>query len=467
MAPLPLNQRAALDDGTASTPDPNQSSARSQLRYRRVRWSVLANVLARGMAMLLMVCTVRLTLPYLGAERFGAWMLLASFVAMLSFMDLGIGNALTNRVAAAAATDDAAALRRATSAGLLVLLAASSVIGTLLAVISHWLPWSTILRSSSSALEQETRDAALVFALTFAISMYCGGVQKVFLGIQRSFEAHLAMAAATAMALAMLWLASQQQAGITVLLATVSSAQLICAAVLTVLLVRRGMLGLDPDVRSSIAGEMPHLLRMGALFFLLQIGTMVGWGADSLIISTTLGASQVATYSVAQRLFQFASVPVGMISQPLWGAYADAHARRDHEFIRTTLRRSLLVTVPLSLLLVSVLVLIAEPVVAAWTKHTVTVPLGLLLVWAAWTVLESTAASAAMYLNGCNVVRPQVAAVLTFCAMSIPLKFLLADAYGLIGVVACTIVAYLIAVPVLYAMFFRSEVTAPLRQGSA
>ncbi|MDP3759115.1 MAG: hypothetical protein Q8R01_01205 [Ramlibacter sp.] len=49
-----------------------------------------ANVLSLGVALVVMVLTVGLTIPYLGAERFGVWMTIASFVGM--FSDLISGN---------------------------------------------------------------------------------------------------------------------------------------------------------------------------------------------------------------------------------------------------------------------------------------------------------------------------------------------------------------------------------------
>jgi len=44
-------------------------------------------------------------------------MTIASFVGMLTFLDLGVGNALTNKVAEAAAQDNAESLRRTISGG--------------------------------------------------------------------------------------------------------------------------------------------------------------------------------------------------------------------------------------------------------------------------------------------------------------------------------------------------------------
>jgi len=98
--------------------DVTTEQGRSDERYRLAILSMGANVLSRGVAVVVMVLSVSLTLPYLGAERFGIWMTIASFAGMLSFLDLGVGNALANKVAHAAIHADQHSLRSLISGGL-------------------------------------------------------------------------------------------------------------------------------------------------------------------------------------------------------------------------------------------------------------------------------------------------------------------------------------------------------------
>ena len=84
--------------GEMSTPD-----GRARVRVRMAFWATLTSVAYRGLAMLLLVLGVRLTTAYLGTTRFGVWATFASMTAMLSLLDLGVGNALVNRIAHAVA----------------------------------------------------------------------------------------------------------------------------------------------------------------------------------------------------------------------------------------------------------------------------------------------------------------------------------------------------------------------------
>ena len=51
--------------------DRSTEDGRTAERYRLAAWATLANVGSRGAAMAVMVLSVSLTIPYLGAPRFG------------------------------------------------------------------------------------------------------------------------------------------------------------------------------------------------------------------------------------------------------------------------------------------------------------------------------------------------------------------------------------------------------------
>lgn len=71
-------------------------------RYLKVLIFAVTNILSRGLGLVLIIISISLTLQYLGIAWIGIWMTISSLVVVLSFLDLGIGNILKNRVALAA-----------------------------------------------------------------------------------------------------------------------------------------------------------------------------------------------------------------------------------------------------------------------------------------------------------------------------------------------------------------------------
>lgn len=436
--------------------DIRTEGGRAAERYRLALWTVLADVISKSASLLLMVLSVSLAVPYLGAERFGVWMTISSFAGMLVFLDLGIGNALANRVAQVAATGDAAALGRTITGGLGLLCLVSMAVAALLAGLAAVAPWHLLIKVRDVSLLGEIRDAGILFAGLFGTSLFVGGLQKVYAGLQRSFEAHLVAACASGVALILLLLATHAHAGVPVLLLITLGCPQVGAVALLWGLRRRRLLGLR-HLAASIAGERRALLHVGALFFVLQIGGIVQTGADGLIVSSVLGSAQFAVYAVTQRLFQLVSIPLGVVNAPLWAAYADAHARGDRAFIVQTLRRSLTFTVSVALSAGMLLTAAGPLLIQAWTSNHITVAMPLVVAFFIWTTCEVVGNAIAMFLNGCGVVREQVWTVAVLVVLALPGKYLFVKNFGLEGLLLFYSATFAVVVSLSYGVVFRKR----------
>jgi O-antigen/teichoic acid export membrane protein len=229
-----------------------------------------------------------------------------------------------------------------------------------------------------------------------------------------------------------------------------------------VLLRFRGLLDLR-ILWPSMRQQGTAVLSSGSLYFFLQIGTMIGWGGDALLVASMAGASDVAAYAVAQRLFQFASQPVAVMNAALWPAYADAHANADRGFLRSTFRRSLTLSLTMGVALSSVLLIASPWIIPYWTKKSIHVSEMLLGAFAAWTCVEAGGNALGIYLNGVGISRAQVIVFGSFCMVAIPAKLWGVAHGGPAGLMVATTLSYLTTVVLLYSTIFRRAITAPMR----
>ena len=273
--------------------------------------------------------------------------------------------------------------------------------------------------------------------------------------------ANLVSCVATALACVAVWASAREQAGVPWLIGASFGLQAGISLVGAL-----GLLAGSPwqwrELAPAVSREGPPLLRTGALFMALQCASAFGWYSDSVILAHLSGPAEVAALAVAVRLFQFASQPFVAMNSSLWAAYAEAAERRETDFIRTTLRRSMLVTGAGSALLAGLILLIADPVIAQWTRGAITVPTGLLVMVAVCAVLEATGHAFGMYLNGCGIVREQLWVAAAFCTLSVLLKCLFGLHWGSVGIVSATVLAYLLAEVGLYGWAFRRQALAGL-----
>jgi O-antigen/teichoic acid export membrane protein len=348
---------------------------RMDVRYGWVAWSVVANMSSRLLAMVVMVLTVRLTVPYLGVERYGVWMTVASFAGLLAFLDMGVGNALTNKVAQALASEDKKRLRATIGSGVLFLAVLSVCMGILMLLLGTLFPLHTLIKTKDVGLVDEIDNTFLVFVFFFASNLFSTGVLRVFAGLQRSFEVGLVSCAGSVLTMVLIWVATRVHAGIPVLFAVTFGVQALIGIVLLALLRRRQLIDCSGGLLQVISSGREYL-GAGSLFLLLQIGAMIGWGADTLIISTSLGVAQVAIFNVTQRLFFFVNQPLSILNAPLWVTYAEANHKGDKNFLRSTLKRALVATFILALLGAVFLCWAGQFLIEHWTQGVIAVPMG-------------------------------------------------------------------------------------------
>jgi O-antigen/teichoic acid export membrane protein len=441
--------------------DQTTSSGRSEERYRLALFSSIANIVSRAFSMLVMILSVSLTLGYLGAERFGVWMTIASLVGALSFLDLGIGNSLTNRVAETSNSLEQKYLRSVIGGGMMLLLIVSIIVAIILNGAYFFLPWHDIFKSQWGGNYVEISDAIYLFIWLFCTLIFTSGAQKIFYGLQRGYEAHIATIIGSFCSLFGLYLASLSKASIPYLLISMMGGTILANLLLIGLLIIRGQLSIK-SLPDNLLLEAKKIVRPSALFFLLQIGTMAAWGADNIIISSVLGATSVAVFSVTQRLFLISSQPITIVNSSLWPAFADASSSGDKDFIRRTLFRALLFTFICTSILLILVLSAGEFLINKWTSGEIVVPFTFLIAYAAWSFLESIANSFAMFMNGCGIIKPQIFGLITLLIIAIPLKFLLIESFGLVGMQVGFLIFFVVNIVFWYGIVFRRSIAKSL-----
>src|ERR1043166_3384108 len=100
---------------------PSAPATDRERRSRSIVRGTAAALVARGIGSLTGLITVPLTVRYLGAERYGAWMTISSVLAFLAFGDFGLASSLTNALGRAFGENDRESARRYVTTTLAVL----------------------------------------------------------------------------------------------------------------------------------------------------------------------------------------------------------------------------------------------------------------------------------------------------------------------------------------------------------
>jgi O-antigen/teichoic acid export membrane protein len=422
--------------------DTATEDGRSKERYRRAALTTLASFAAKGVQVLTMLISVPLTLHYLGAERYGMWMTISSFVVLLNFADLGLGLGLLNAIAEAHGRDDREAARRAVSSAFFMLAGIATVLGALFALAYSWVPWPSVFNVSDPAAVSEAGPALAVFAACFLCSLPLSIVNRVQLGYQEGFANSLWEASGNLLGLAAVIAAVRAELSLPWLVAAMSGAPLCatCANWTRMLVFKRPWL--RPAWASCERTCARRIIQAGWMFFALQIGVSVLFAVDNIIIARMLGPVVVTEYAVTWRLFSVIVLAASMFLGPLWPAYAEALARGDGQWIRRTFRLSLtLVSIgaPLAAL---TLILTGSKILRLWIGPGIEPSRMLFISLGIWAALAAIGNSWGVLLNGIKDLRFQLLCLCLLVPFALTGKILGAMWMGLPGVAVGSFIAY-------------------------
>lgn len=428
---------------------PTGRDTRGTERNRRAALTGAAGTTARVVQIGTSLITVPLTLKYLGNERFGLWMTISSVLAMATFADFGIGNGVLNGVAKSFGRDDIEGVRKVASSGFAVLSSIAILLMTGFIAVYRFVNWADFFRVTSLQARAEAGPALMVFAICFVLNISMDVVQRVQLGLQQGYRYGLWQLTGSIMGFIGVICGIWMHVSLPVLVIAIAGAPILATALNAIHFFGFVRPDLQPNPGFVSNESIAQIVRLGGLFFVLQVVVAVSYSADNFIIARTLGALNVPEYSIPQRMFSLIATMSSMLVAPFWPAYGEAVSRGDIGWVRRTLRNSLLVVLAGSSVASFVVLALSHPILRWWVGSRVHPPFVLLLGLTVWTIIGCCGDALAMFMNGAEVVGFQVVVASIFGLACVITKVMLIHRFGIVAVPWATIAAYslLSAVP--------------------
>ncbi len=426
--------------------DVSTEGGRSKERLRRAALTALAAGLARAVSAATPLVTIKLSLAYLGKERYGLWMAVSSLVGMLGFADLGLGNGLVTFLCRARGRDDLRLARRAVSSTLVILLGVACAMVLCLALLWPFVPWARVVNAQTAQSSGDAQAAAAICLLTFIMSLPLGVVQRTQAGFQEEYHGQLWQAVASILGMLLIVLLVRSSASFPVFLLVVGLAGPMVMALNGLVYFGWQRAELRPGLREWDKETARLMLKQGVWFFVLGVMTLLATQADNLVVAQAQGLASVPSYSIPSRMFGILGSVGMMIYQPMWAANGEAMARGELGWVRRNTWRVSMLGTGLVLVIGIAFILLARPVFRLWLGPGFEPSYALTAGLAGWTALISFVGPYFMVLNGANVVRPQVYALAAFTVVSLALKCLFAKYVGTWTVPWAAVVPYAIIV---------------------
>src|SRR5579864_2119792 len=356
-------------------------------RSRSVVRGTAAALVARGIGSLTGLITVPLTVRYLGAERYGAWMAISSVLVFFGFGDFGLAASLTNALGRAFGRDDRESARRYVTTTLIALSAVAVLF--VLAGITFVTPLAHVMFPNvNTALQRDEIAPALIIALSiFALNFPLLVTNRVLAAYQENATANLWIMAGSIANLIGILIVIAFRGGLPLLVLGSAGAGMLVNAISSAWLFGWHKPWLAPSRSAADLQFARELFSTSWKFFIAQAAWIVNSQSDNLIIAHYLGPKQVTPYSVTFRLFAYATLIQSLTVPSIWPAFTEALARKDFDWIRAVYRKNLKISLLIAIGALSVLTVFGETIIRLWAGPMAVPPFATIVWLAIWNLI--------------------------------------------------------------------------------
>jgi len=403
----------------------------------------------RGLSILVGFLYVPITIHYLGTEDYGIWLTLSSIFIWLFSFDIGLGNGLKNKLAETTALNnyESGKIYVSTTYALLTLIVGVIFCGFI--IINYFLNWQKILNThfvSGINLNLFTDLVFLLFCIQFIsqiMNVILTANHKItmvsFLNFLGQFASLVGVFLLTKFSKSSLLLLVLVSAGLPILIQIFSSIWFFSTS----------LKDISPGIKYINLKHSKELLSTGLVFFLVQIGGVVLFQTDNIIISHLYGPSQVTIFNIDYKLFSALSIAFLIVINPFWTAFTDAYVKKDFIWIKGIFRK--FYDNFYLVILISLFILVLSPFfIKIWIGNSVKISISLSISLTVYIILYCWLFAHCFFLNGVGKIKIQLYLYVVGSILNIPLAVFLARFFGVNGVVFSNIFVMLVMSIVLY-----------------
>lgn len=412
-------------------------------RSLRAKKNIVQSLLIKSFGVVCSFALVPLTIQYVGARNFGVWLTLSSVVGWAALFDLGLGNGLKNKLAEDIALNNPERGKIHVSSTYAILIVISCIMLIVFGFVNPYINWHRILNVPIGELPYLNHLVSVIF-IFFCLQFVIQLINTVLTANQKpALPALLNVLGQFFTIIGVLWLINLTDSSLPYLVYAVTCIPLLVLLIASIWYYKGPYRFLAPSLVAVNYKCARQLISAGGAFFIIQIGTLVLYETDNIVITQLFSPKEVTTFNIAYKLFSVVLMFFIMVITPFWSAFTEAYVKQDHEWIRLTLTKMNRLWMGLSI--GTMLLLASSPVIyRLWLGESVVIPFTLSAAMCLYTIALIWQAIYVQFLNGIGKIRLQLYLSIFCAAVNIPLSVVLGRYWGLAGVTTSNTIVFLI-----------------------
>lgn len=421
-------------------------SRRIQLGEQRnvtIKKNIFFSFLIRGLGVAINLSLVSIAIDYVDPVRYGIWLTLTSIITWFTYFDFGMGNGLRNNLTTAIAYNEWEKAKKYVSTTYAFFILLSLIVFLLFFLANPHINWNQLLNIPASVTD-DLHLVLLVLLGSLCVQFVLQLVNTVLNAMQQTAKAEfITLMGQVAMLGTLLVLKFTTRGSLEVLIVALNVAPLFIATLASVILYTGKYKLVAPSFSAIDFTQVPTILNVGAAFFFIQIGSLVLHQTDNVIITRVLGPEAVTTFNVTYKLYNVIILAFTIIGAPYWSAFTDAYVKKDYQWISKSITRLRKVWLFVASVIVPLFFSVSGFLFTALFPDALSISWTLSASMAVFVICTTCLSLNCFFLYGVGKLRVLLFLYLIVMVAKVPLGIFLSQWWGVEGVVASNIVAYI------------------------
>ncbi len=406
----------------------------SENRSDNLKKNILLSFTFKGLNILLSLFLVPITMQLISNKDYGIWLTLSSIISWISFFDIGLGNGLRNKLTEAIALRKIKLAKIYVSTTYAVLTIIILLVVILFLFVNHFINWSKILNSNSEVGNDLNFLASIVFSC-FSIQFILQILNTVTIANQQPSKSAAISFFINLFTFIIIFILSKTIKGSLLLVGiTYSIIPIVVLIIYSYILFHGEYKKIAPSLKFIRFKFAKKITTLGFRFFIIQITAIVIFQTNNIIISQLFGPEQVTPYNIAFKYFGIISMGAAIIMSPLWSAFTDAWTKKDIDWIKKTVIK--LQYIWFALIILGLIMLFISPIIyKLWLGNKIQISFEISLWMCIFFLISSWNMIYVQFLNGVGKITLQLLSGIFGTILIIPVSYILADVYGIKGII--------------------------------
>lgn len=417
----------------------NFSNERSRKIAKNVGLSFLIKVFNIVVGLLLLPMTIN----YVNPVQYGIWLTLSSIIGWMSFFDVGLGNGLRNKLAYSLAFNQNEEAKKYVSTTYATLTLISLALFVLFYFLNQHINWRLILNVPSNVSD----DISLVIIMvlgSFCVRFVVQVLNTVLIAIHETSTSSLNLSLGQLGVLIAIFILKRTIPGsLFILVVVLTTVPIVVTFIASIYFYSTRLKYIAPSFASINFSYAKSILNVGGSFFVIQIGAMILFQTDNIIITRVIGPEAVTEFNVAFKLFSVITMVCNIILAPYWSAFTDAYAKEDFAWMKNSMNHIRKLWLGITFIVIPLIVCCSGFIYKFWIGDSIHIPFLLSVVMGAQVIGYTCLMVNCSFLNGIGKIRIQLYLYIFSSIINIPLGVYLGKKMGTSGVTLSNVVVYI------------------------